>query len=153
MSDISITANPVTTNPVIKNPFNLNGTATNVNRDGTAQTNNSLSNKNQFLTLLVEELKNQDPTAPTDEKQTLSQLAQFSSLEQMQNLNQTLTASSGFGQVAQSAALIGKTVSTATADTTGIAGVVSSVTFLNGKSYLHVGSQDIDASTVTTVAQ
>ncbi len=153
MSDISITANPVTTNPVIKNPFNLNGTATNVNSDGTAKPNNSLSNKNQFLTLLVEELKNQDPTAPTDEKQTLSQLAQFSSLEQMQNLNQTLTASSGFGQVAQSAALIGKTVSTATADTTGISGVVSSVTFLNGKSYLHVGSQDIDASTVTTVSQ
>ncbi len=152
MSDISITANPVT-NPVIKNPFNLNGTAKNVNSDGTATTNNSLSNKNQFLTLLVEELKNQDPTAPTDEKQTLSQLAQFSSLEQMQNLNQTLTASSGFGQVAQSAALIGKTISTATVDTTGISGVVSSVTFLNGKSYLHVGSQDIDASTVTTVSQ
>ncbi len=153
MSDISLTAKPVTNNPVIKNPFNLNGTAKNVNSDGTATTNNSLSNKNQFLTLLVEELRNQDPTAPTDEKQTLSQLAQFSSLEQMQNLNQTLTASSGFGQVAQSAALIGKTVSTATADTDGISGVVSSVTFLNGKSYLHVGSQDIDASTVTTVSQ
>lgn len=153
MSDLPISANPVTNNPVIKNPFNLNGTSKNVNSDGTATTNNSLSNKNQFLTLLVEELRNQDPTAPTDEKQTLSQLAQFSSLEQMQNLNQTLTASSGFGQVAQSAALIGKTVSTATADTTGISGVVSSVTFLNGKSYLHVGSQDIDASTVTTVSQ
>lgn len=153
MSDLPISANPVTNNPVIKNPFNLNGTSKNVNSDGTATTNNSLSNKNQFLTLLVEELRNQDPTAPTDEKQTLSQLAQFSSLEQMQNLNQTLTASSGFGQVAQSAALIGKTVSTATADTTGISGVVSSVTFLNGKSYLHVGTQDIDASTVTTVSQ
>lgn len=152
MSDISITANPVT-NPPIPNPFNLNGTAKNVNSDGTATTNDSLSNKNQFLTLLVEELKNQDPTAPTDEKQTLSQLAQFSSLEQMQNLNQTLTASSGFGQVAQSAALIGKTVSTATVDSIGISGVVSSVTFLNGKSYLHVGTQDIDASTVTTVSQ
>ena len=148
-----ITSNPITTNPVIPNPFNVNGTSTNVNSDGTATVNDSLSNKNQFLTLLVEELKNQDPTAPTDEKQTLSQLAQFSSLEQMQNLNQTLTASSGFGQVAQSAALIGKTVSTATADSDGVSGVVSSVTFLNGKSYLHVGSQDIDASTVTTVSQ
>ena len=152
MSDISISANPII-NPGIPNPFNLNGTAKNVNRDGTATANDSLSNKNQFLTLLVEELKNQDPTAPTDEKETLSQLAQFSSLEQVQNLNQTLTASSNFGQVAQSAALIGKTVSTATADTAGVSGVVSSVTFLNGKSYLHVGTQDIDASTVTTVSQ
>ncbi len=152
MSDISISANPII-NPGIPNPFNLNGTAKNVNSDGTATANDSLSNKNQFLTLLVEELKNQDPTAPTDEKETLSQLAQFSSLEQVQNLNQTLTASSNFGQVAQSAALIGKTVSTATADTAGVSGVVSSVTFLNGKSYLHVGTQDIDASTVTTVSQ
>ena len=44
--------------------------------------------KSQFLQLLVTQLQNQDPTAPTDQTQMLAQLAQFSSLEQMQNLNQ-----------------------------------------------------------------
>ena len=129
-------------------PTNASGTATNVAADGTATTADS---KNQFLLLLVNELQNQDPTAPTDEKETLSQLAQFSQLEQMQNLNQTLSASSGFGQVAQSAALIGKTVSTATDTAPGISGVVSSVSLSGGKTYLQIGSQSVDSSTITSI--
>ena len=129
-------------------PTNASGTATNVAADGTATTADS---KNQFLLLLVNELQNQDPTAPTDEKETLSQLAQFSQLEQMQNLNQTLSASSGFGQVAQSAALIGKIVSTATDTAPGISGVVSSVSLSGGKTYLQIGSQSVDSSTITSI--
>jgi len=134
-------------------PTNVNGTAANVAADGTATANDSLTNKNQFLLLLVNELQNQDPTAPTDEKQTLSQLAQFSSLEQMQNLNKTLTDSSGFGQVAQSAALIGKTVSTATGSAPGVSGVVTSVSLSGGKTFLQVGGQSVDESTITSIAQ
>jgi len=132
-------------------PTNVNGIASNVNSDGTIQTTGSLSDKNSFLLLLVNELKNQDPTAPTDEKQTLSQLAQFSSLEQMQNLNTTLSASSGFSQVAQSAALIGKTVSTATSTDAGVSGIVTSVALQGGKTYLQIGTQAVDASTVTSI--
>jgi flagellar basal-body rod modification protein FlgD len=135
------------------NPINVSGTAVNVNTDGTAKSNSSLSDKNQFLTLLVNELRNQDPTAPTDEKQTLSQLAQFSSLEQMQNLNTTLTSQGGYSQISQSAALIGKTVSTASATDPGTSGVVSSVSFGGGKTFLQVGSQSLDASTVTGISQ
>ena len=43
--------------------------------------------KEQFLQLLVTQMKNQDPMAPMDNAQMTAQLAQFSSLEQMQNLN------------------------------------------------------------------
>ena len=134
-------------------PINSNGTAANVNPDGTVQTSSSLDDKNSFLLLLVNELQNQDPTQPTDEKETLSQLAQFSQLQQMQNLNQTLTASSGFSQVSQSAALIGKTVSTATATSAGISGVVSSVSLSGGKTFLTIGSQNVDSSTITSITQ
>jgi len=40
-------------------------------------------NENEFLTLLVAQIKNQDPTNPTDSTQFVTQLAQFSELEQM----------------------------------------------------------------------
>ncbi len=129
---------------------NAYGTASNVAGDGTVKQSTGTVDKTQFLSLLITELKNQDPTAPTDQKETLSQLAQFSSLEQMQNLNQTLTASSQFGQLSQSAALIGKTVNAGAGDSA-VSGIVSAVAVQNGKTYLHIGSQDIDASTVTGI--
>lgn len=134
-------------------PTNANGTAPNVNADGTVKTssNSASVDQNQFLLLLVNELKNQDPTQPVDQTQTLSQLAQFSQLQETTTLNATLTANQGFSNVAQSAALIGKTISTATDTSAGISGVVTSVSLLNGKNYLQVGGQSIDATTVTGI--
>ena len=109
-------------------------------------------NSTDFLQLLITELQNQHPTAPTDEKETLSQLAQFSSLEQMQNLNQNLSATTQFSQVSQSAALIGKTIASGAGDSL-VTGVVSAVYVQNGKPYLQVGDQYVDASTVTEIKQ
>ena len=46
---------------------------------------------NEFLTLLVAELQNQDPMKPTDPTQFVAQLAQFSTVEQLVKGNATLT--------------------------------------------------------------
>jgi len=66
----------------------------------------SLANEQTFLQLLVAQMQNQDPTAPQDGTQFVSQLAQFSSLEQeiqmrtdLDNINSILTnESSSSGQ-------------------------------------------------------
>lgn len=50
--------------------------------------NNELG-RDAYLQLLVEQLSNQDPLEPMDNQAMIAQLAQFSSLEQMQNLNET----------------------------------------------------------------
>lgn len=50
--------------------------------------------KDAFLKILTAELSNQDPSAPKDSTQYVSQMAQFTSLEQMSNLNATMTMSS-----------------------------------------------------------
>ena len=47
-------------------------------------------NKQTFLQLLVSQIKNQDPLNPADGTQFLTQLAQFSELEQMINVNTNL---------------------------------------------------------------
>lgn len=45
--------------------------------------------KDAFIRLLVTQLQNQDPLSPMEDKEFIAQIAQFSSLEQMQNLNKT----------------------------------------------------------------
>jgi flagellar basal-body rod modification protein FlgD len=52
----------------------------------------ALGDEKIFLQLLVAQIKNQDPTNPADSTQFMSQLAQFSNLEQLINLNTTATA-------------------------------------------------------------
>ncbi|SDK45434.1 flagellar hook assembly protein FlgD [Natronincola ferrireducens] len=53
---------------------------------------NNASNldKDAFLNLLVTQLKNQDPLNPMEDRDFIAQMAQFSALEQMQNLNETV---------------------------------------------------------------
>ncbi|HZX20879.1 MAG TPA: flagellar hook capping FlgD N-terminal domain-containing protein [Clostridia bacterium] len=46
--------------------------------------------KDAFLRLLITQLQNQDPLNPMEDREFIAQMAQFSSLEQMQNLNKTL---------------------------------------------------------------
>src|SRR6516225_4161373 len=50
---------------------------------------------NDFLTLLVTEMKNQDPTATTDPNEYINQLVQVNSLEQLISINQTLSSALG----------------------------------------------------------
>jgi flagellar basal-body rod modification protein FlgD len=99
-------------------------TDTSSQTSGTQQTqNNSVMGKDDFLKLLVAQLKNQDPLNPTDSTNFTAQLAQFSSLEQLQNINDSLSgfqSSQSTTNNIQSADFIGKTV-TATGNSFSVA--------------------------------
>ena len=69
--------------------------------------------QNRFLTLLVTQLKNQDPLNPLDNTEITSQLAQMSTVRGVEQLNTTLSSlvdSLADTQAMQAASLIGKTV-------------------------------------------
>ena len=78
----------------------------------TSGTNNTL-NYNNFLELLVAQLKNQDPTNPSDPTAFVSQLASFSSVEQQVNTNSKLDALLTQSELSQGASIIGRTVTSA----------------------------------------
>ena len=52
----------------------------------------AMASEQTFLQLLVAQIKNQDPMSPTDSMQFVTQLAQFSSLEQLIGINQGVNA-------------------------------------------------------------
>jgi flagellar basal-body rod modification protein FlgD len=69
----------------------------------TTDTDSSTISANDFLTLLVTEMKNQDPTADTDPNEYINQLVNVNSLEQLISINQTLSTDLG-GSTASSSA-------------------------------------------------
>jgi flagellar basal-body rod modification protein FlgD len=60
-----------------------------------SSSDSSTISANDFLTLLVTEMQNQDPTADTDPNEYINQLVQVNSLEQLININQTLSTDLG----------------------------------------------------------
>lgn len=66
--------------------------------------------KDDFLKLLITQLANQDPTNPMEDTQFIAQMAQFSSLEQMTNMNQAFERMASMLNSSKAADTIGKTV-------------------------------------------
>jgi flagellar basal-body rod modification protein FlgD len=80
---------------------------------------NGTLNYNEFLNLLVAQLKNQDPTNPADPTTFVSQLASFSSVEQQVNANSKLDSLLTQTAISQAGSLIGKTVTSSDGSTSG----------------------------------
>ena len=99
--------------------------------------------KDAFLKLLLTELKYQDPLNPTDDKAFIAQMAQFSSLEQMQNMSKALLMS-------QSCSMIGRKISAQSKDKA-LDGVAEAVIIRNGIPYIKVGSDEAPADSVTEI--
>ena len=66
--------------------------------------------KDDFLKILLTQLSHQDPTQPLEDKEFVAQMAQFSSLEQMANMNAELGRVFGLLARSQAVTLLGKTV-------------------------------------------
>jgi len=115
----------------------------------TVKANDALG-KDDFLKLLVAQMQNQDPMNPTDSKESIAQLASFSSLEQMTNiatamntLSQSMTNFSQQSSLTQGAAMIGKWVSGVDTDgKTPLAGIVEAVKWLDGDPKLQIRKAD-----------
>lgn len=105
--------------------------------------------KDAFLNLLVTQLQYQDPLEPTTDKEFLAQMAQFSALEQMQNLNTSF-------QMSQAGALIDKYVqgtvyNETSGETSAIVGIVDAVNMKNGVPYLLVDGKEMAMSSVENI--
>lgn len=105
--------------------------------------------KDEFLKLLITQLKYQDPLQPMDDKEFIAQIAQFSSLEQMKNMSTSIENMKAYS-------LIGKYVTATYTDTSGkiktVEGEVEGVRVISGNVHLTINGEDIPTDKVQEVS-
>ncbi len=121
-------------------------------QSSTSQTAATITNpssnltESDFLNLLVNQLENQDPLDPESDTDFASQMAQYSSLQGMSDLN------TGFSQL-YGVSLLGLTVQATDPTTnTNYSGEVTGTSIQSGTVYLTVNGSSIPASWVTSVS-
>ena len=136
----------------------------------TERKTSSKNDSNMFLNLMLQQLKNQDPTQPTDNTEWLSQLAQYSSLEQMTQMNTGLTNCMNYisamykdmsmnAEITQTLSMVGKEVTITVPDekdsskTTEITGKVTEANFKDGTGKVKVNGEYYSISNITSIRE
>lgn len=99
---------------------------------------NSSLDKDAFLQLLVAQMQYQDPLQPTSNTEYMSQLAQFSTVEELQNIDSTFGNSQAMNLTGQYVIL---NVPDAAGNINQVSGLVDYVTLSEGKTYFHIGEE------------
>ncbi len=104
---------------------------------------------NMFMSLLVTQLKNQDPSSPMDTNQMMSQTVQLSLMEKMTELAADAKESFSLQMRSAAAQIIGHNVSYALPDGTKGSGVASSVSFAAGTPTVAVGGVNVPLDSIS----
>jgi len=106
-----------------------------------------------FLKLLVAQLSAQDPMNPMSDTDFAAQMAQFSTLQTTQTMQNNMAAVQAGMGVLVADSLLGATVNVQTSDGRTISGVVNTVQYQSGSPTITVNGQVYNLSQVTSVSQ
>ncbi|HOW81848.1 MAG TPA: flagellar hook capping FlgD N-terminal domain-containing protein [Spirochaetota bacterium] len=110
--------------------------------------------KDAFLKLLVTQLKHQDPTRPMEDREFIAQMAQFSSLEQITNMNREFKSLIKSSQTSEAYKLLGMRIeSYDPIKQKVVSGVVSSIVFNNGEVRVKVGGEEVSLENIHSVSE
>ncbi len=112
-----------------------------------------LLGKNEFLTLLITQLRYQDPMKPMDSSTMIAELAQFSALEQMQNMNEQLAGARREDSLIQSMLLEGETIQVELTDGTQAVGIVDKVAWEDGGIALYIDGMSYPMSRIVSISK
>ncbi len=105
-----------------------------------------------FLMLMMEQLKQQDPTNPMDNSQMLQQQAAFTQISELQKMNSALSQNN---MISQAASLVGKEVTIMNPDdpTTTITGIATSANFSSNTATVTVNGKEYPLGLVMSMAE
>ncbi len=104
-----------------------------------------------FLTLLVAQLRNQDPTSPMDTTEMMSQSTQLASMEALNGMADVSRESFSLQMRIAATAMVGQTVSYLDADGATVTGVATAVSFAGPTPTVTVGDAEVPLDHVSAV--
>jgi len=108
--------------------------------------------KDAFLKLFITQLQNQNPLEPLNNEQFITEMAQFSSLEELNNLNVNFNTMLQLQFVSQAAQLIGRRVEASDPETGEILqGQVKEVEWKEGTAYLQIKDKSVPLTSITKI--
>jgi flagellar basal-body rod modification protein FlgD len=107
--------------------------------------------KDEFLKLLTTQMSSQDPLKPMDNSAMIAQLAQFSALEQMQNLNTQMSEFRREMAMGLGISLSNQNVIVDFTDGTSLQGKLDAVSWRNGKVVMDVGEKQYEMETIQSM--
>ena len=111
---------------------------TSATQDSLSKSKPGTANKDDFLQLLVAQMKYQDPMEPTENTQWVSQYAQFSQVEELQNMAQNMSLSRASGLVGQTVIM---SVENEKGEATEVEGNVDFVSYEGGNAFLSINGE------------
>lgn len=108
--------------------------------------------QDQFLKLLVAQMKSQNPMEPTSNQEFLGQLAQFSTLNAMETMNANFNELLTMQQLSEGSSLLGKQVAYTNSNNQTATGAVQSIAVTDGKIKLQVGGDMVGLDSVVGIA-
>jgi len=106
--------------------------------------------QDDFLKLLAVQMQAQDPLNPMQDTEFISQMANFTSLEQMKNLTASFESFINQQRSVDAQSYLGKTVTVFDSEQGLVTGSVSGVTFEEGETRITVGGKNYDPALITT---
>lgn len=140
---------------------NVAGTGRQAEQANSPQTdsspNNSLSSfaggqdQDQFMKILLEQLKNQNPMNPKKGGEFVSQMARLSQVEQMSSMQSSLESMQQSTQAQQYLSVLGKDVKVTKNNGQEVTGTVGSVKFQGSNTLVKIGSQDVSTESIASI--
>ena len=108
--------------------------------------------QNEFLKLLVTQMRNQDPMKPVSDTEFIAQMAQFSSLEQTKSMSADITKLRQGNDFLQATNLLGKEVRLSIGDMAFTKGIVTDLNVKDGEARIIVGEKTYTLDQVNSVS-
>jgi len=117
----------------------------------TSKSSSSLTS-DAFMSLLLTQMKNQNPMEPMNDTEMISQMSQLSSLQELQKVSSSMTSMEYLSQMLSASDMIGKTVTYKNSDGETVSGAVSSISLEDSEVYVTVGEETVAMDSLLTVA-